>query len=373
MPHLRAMWCHISPNVVAGRTRGAREWLLGVRGRSAIGWRVSAISTRDPTFGRRLSVVNDMDTLKAPPALALEAIGVRRSFGSVHAVVNASVAVEPGQVTALIGPNGCGKTTLMLMLSGLLRPDAGQIRIAGYDPTEDGAIARTSIGWMPDVLGTWDSLTCVETLTTFGRAYGMSTDDARARAFALLDRVHLAEFAGQPARVLSRGQKQRLSLARSMVHDPSVLILDEPASGLDPRSRIELRELVRALAAEGKAVLISSHVLAELDEMVDEAVFMSKGITMGAESDALVAAARQRWKVVALPGDDVHSALTAAKREWSATVDGAEASAVVQVADAEDAAALLSQLVKKGVKVTTYGPVGSALEQVYLSMEEDRR
>jgi ABC-type multidrug transport system ATPase subunit len=316
-----------------------------------------------------------MDTLAAPPALtlALEAVGVRRAFGAVQAVVNASLTVEPGRVTALIGPNGCGKTTLMLMLAGLLRPDAGHIRIAGYDPATDGSLARTAIGWMPDVLGTWDSLTCEETLTTFGRAYGLDADAARARSYALLERVHLAEYASQPARVLSRGQKQRLSLARAMVHDPDVLILDEPASGLDPRSRIELRELVRALAAEGKSVLISSHVLAELDEMVDEAVFMSRGVTMGAESDALVAAARQRWRVVALPGHDVHAALSDAARDWSPTPDGAEASAVVQVTDAEDAAALLATLVSQGVRVTTFGPVGSALEQVYLTMEEDRR
>ncbi|MEX0914011.1 MAG: ABC transporter ATP-binding protein [Demequina sp.] len=316
-----------------------------------------------------------MDTMSAdvPSSHALEASGVRRAFGTVQAVVNASLTVPPGRVTALIGPNGCGKTTLMLMLAGLLKPDAGEIRVGGIDPAHDGAAARTSVGWMPDVLGTWDSLTCEETLTTFGRAYGFSAHEARPRSYGLLERVHLAEYASQPARVLSRGQKQRLSLARAMVHDPQVLILDEPASGLDPRSRIELRELVRALAAEGKSVLISSHVLAELDEMVDDAVFMSKGVTMGTESDALVAAARQRWRVQALPGHDVHSALTAAERDWSPTVDGGEASAVVQVSSADDAAALLATLVGLGVLITTYGPVGSALEQVYLSMEEDRR
>ncbi|PKQ26824.1 MAG: multidrug ABC transporter ATP-binding protein [Actinobacteria bacterium HGW-Actinobacteria-4] len=314
-----------------------------------------------------------MDTAQPARTHALEAYGVRRAFGAVQAVVDASLTVAPGRVTALIGPNGCGKTTLMLMLAGLLRPDAGHIRIAGLDPAMDGSSARTAIGWMPDVLGTWDSLTCEETLTTFGRAYGRATDDARSTSFTLLQRVHLAEYANQPARVLSRGQKQRLSLARAMVHNPQVLILDEPASGLDPRSRIELRELVRDLAAEGKSILISSHVLAELDEMVDEAVFMSRGVTMGAESDALVAAARQRWKVEALPGHDVHAALSQAKRDWSPTLEATAASAVVHVKDAEDAAALLAALVKKGVKVTTFGPVGSALEQVYLSMDEDRR
>ncbi len=313
---------------------------------------------------------------------ALEANGVRRAFGSVHAVVNASLAVKPGSVTALIGPNGCGKTTLMLMLAGLLRPDGGSIHVGGLSPLEHPKAARTAVGWMPDVLGTWDSLTCLETLETFCRAYGASPAQAKDRGFALLERVHLAEFASQPARVLSRGQKQRLSLARALVHDPSVLILDEPASGLDPRSRVELRDLVREFAAEGKAVLVSSHVLAELDEMVDDAVFMSKGRTLGESADAEVARARTRWRVVAIEGD-MAAALATAKRDFvlepgvnGAALGGAAphpTSALVSIADDADAAQLLEALAGSGVRVARVAPVGSALEQAYLTMETDRR
>ena len=305
--------------------------------------------------------------------VALQASGVRRAFGNVQAVVNATLTVPPGTVTALIGPNGCGKTTLMLMLAGLLRPDAGSISVGGRDPLVDGPAARSRIGWMPDTLGTWDSLTCVETLTTFGRAYGVPPVEARDRAFALLERVHLAELAAQPARVLSRGQKQRLSLARALVHNPSVLILDEPASGLDPRSRVDLRELVRELAAEGAAVLISSHVLSELDEMVDDAVFMSKGVTLGDSADALVAAARQRWRVAGRPGTDAHGTLSTLGRDWSPAVEGDASQALVQVKDEDDAADLLAALVAAGARISAFGPVGSALEQVYLTMEEERR
>lgn len=312
-------------------------------------------------------------TAEVEAPTALEATRLRRAFGAVQAVVDASLTLERGTVTALIGPNGCGKTTLMLMLAGLLRPDGGDVRVGGLDPMQDGASARAHIGWMPDVLGTWDSLTCTETLVTFGRAYGASAAEASQTAYSLLQRVHLAEYAAQPARVLSRGQKQRLSLARALVHDPDVLILDEPASGLDPRSRIELRDLVRSLASEGKAVLISSHVLSELDEMVDEAVFMARGVTLGESAQAEVARAKARWRVVALPGQDVHEALSSATRDWS-PVEGADSStAVVQVADAEDAAALLGKLVRKGVRISAFGPVGSALEQAYLSLDQDRR
>ncbi len=314
-----------------------------------------------------------MDTVAS--AFALEGHGLRRSFGDVHAVDDASIELERGRVTALIGPNGCGKTTLMLMLVGLLRPHAGTVMIDGIDPGSDGAGARARVGWMPDMLGTWDSLTCEETLVTFGRAYGANASDAAARASELLRRVHLSEYASQPSRVLSRGQKQRLSLARSLVHDPQVLILDEPASGLDPRSRVDLRELVRSLAADGKSVLISSHVLSELDEMVDDAVFMQAGRTLGSDAAALVTAARQRWKVVALAGEDIHSALANLSRDWSpdATAIADTSRANVQVVDAADAAALLAALVADGSRISAFGPVGSALESAYLSMEGERK
>nr|WP_296665284.1 ABC transporter ATP-binding protein [Demequina sp.] len=310
-----------------------------------------------------------MDVVTGP---LLEATALRRAFGTVQAVVDATLAVPPGHVTALIGPNGCGKTTLMLMLAGLLRPDGGEVTVAGLDPVAEGAAARRHLGWMPDVLGTWDSLTCEETLTTFGRAYGLGSEAARQRSFELLRTVHLAEYAAQPARVLSRGQKQRLSLARALVHDPAVLILDEPASGLDPRSRIELRELVRSLAADGKAVLISSHVLSELDEMVDSAVFMSKGSTLGADADALVARARLRWMVTARPGTDLRAVLDSLGREWEAAGED-QSRAAVQVVDADDAADLLAALATAGARLSAFGPAGSALEQAYLTMEEDRR
>jgi ABC-type multidrug transport system ATPase subunit len=302
-------------------------------------------------------------------ATAISAESVRRSFGSVHAVVDATLSVAPGTVTALIGPNGCGKTTLMLMLAGLLRPDGGQVRVNGLDPMVDGTAARVSIGWMPDQLGTWDNLTCLQSLTFMGQSYRMSKAEARERGTALLETVHLSEFADRPARVLSRGQKQRLSLARSLMNDPQVLLLDEPANGLDPRSRIELRQLVRGFAAEGRAVLISSHVLSELDEMVDDAVFMSKGRTLGEEADALVAAARTRFRVTALD----HAALLSALDTAGIVHEDRGSAATISVVDREQAASVLAALLKAGVKVDSFASAGSALEQTYLAMNEERR
>ena len=318
----------------------------------------------------KVKTVSETDVSSAP--LALEARGVRRAFGAVQAVADASLAVAPGTVTALIGPNGCGKTTLMLMLAGLLKPDAGTVAVGGLDPSVNPKSARVAVGWMPDALGTWDSLTCLETLVTFGRAYGLTAAAADAKARELLERVHLEDLALHPARVLSRGQKQRLSLARALVHNPSVLILDEPASGLDPRSRIELRDLVRELAAEGKAVLISSHVLSELDEMVDGSVFMSKGRTLGEAADSLVAQAKSRWTVVAVTGD-LASALATLGRDFTPDSTRGDNAATVHIADDADAGALVTALAAAGVAVARISPTGSALEQAYLDIETERR
>jgi len=303
----------------------------------------------------------------APPAIA--AHGVTRSFGDVKAVVDATLTVPHGSVTALIGPNGCGKTTLMLMLAGLLQPDGGTISVDGHSPVSDSAAVRNAIGWMPDQFGSWDNLTCLQTLTLVGRAYREKKEYARQRGSGLLELVHLSEFADRPTRVLSRGQKQRLSLARALIHDPQVLLLDEPANGLDPRSRVELRQLVRELAAGGKTILVSSHVLSELDEMVDDAIFMSKGSTLGAETQAMVADARTKYRVEALDA----AALLAALSGYGIAAEEIEGGAIVRVADEPNAVSLLAALVRDGVPVHRFAPVGSALEQTYMAMNEERR
>ncbi|MFF3064909.1 ABC transporter ATP-binding protein [Oerskovia sp. NPDC057915] len=296
--------------------------------------------------------------------------GVRRAFGAVRAVDGVDLVARPGRVTALVGPNGSGKTTLLLVLAGLLTPDTGSVRVAGFDPVTQSFAARARTGWMPDAFGTWDSLTTREVLTTIAAAYRLPAAAGAARAAELLALVHLEEYADRPASVLSRGQKQRLGLARALVHDPDVLLLDEPASGLDPRSRVDLRVLVRDLAARGKTVLISSHVLTELDEMADDAVFLSRGRTVASETVGEAATTRRTWRVRALDPSGLHAWLTGAGVVFGTEPDGA---ALVDLDSDASAAALLRDAVVAGVPVVASAPAGGILEQAYLALEEERR
>jgi ABC-2 type transport system ATP-binding protein len=293
----------------------------------------------------------------------IEVSGVRRSFGQVHAVRDVSFRAEPGSVTALIGPNGSGKTTLMLMLATLLQPDAGSIRIDGHDPVVDTAIVRASMGWMPDVLGSWASLSSRVTLEITGRLYRMSKPDAARRAAEVIDLVGLDELADRPTRVLSRGQKQKLSLARALMHDPQVLLLDEPASGLDPAARVDLRILIRRLAGEGRTLLVSSHVLAELEEMADAAVYMSAGSTVAQSQVDEARAATQPWRIRAIDMVALDTALAA--RDG---VSSDHLGRLVEVADEAEAAELLADLVTRGVQVTAFGPVAGDFERTFLEL-----
>lgn len=299
---------------------------------------------------------------------------VSRSFGSVHAVRGASLRAEPGRVTGLVGPNGAGKTTLLLMLASLLAPDTGTIRIGGVDPSDDPLAARRMLGWMPDALGAWPSLSARETIATTARLYGIPRADAEARAAQLLALVDLADLADAPARVLSRGQKQKLGLARALVHDPQVLLLDEPASGLDPEARIHLRVLLRRFAAEGRTVLISSHILSELEEVVDDSVFLVAGQVVdaadGRSSDRAwrirlqgTDAARQSadaWQIAQALGLPVESL-------------GVDRGGVLVGFDAEQAAVnALKLLVDAGLPVSEFAPAQSALEHAFLTVNHRR-
>ncbi|KDA06419.1 multidrug ABC transporter ATPase [Microbacterium sp. CH12i] len=296
--------------------------------------------------------------------------GVSRSFGTVHAVRDASFHAAPGRVTGLVGPNGAGKTTLLLMLSSLLAPASGTIRINDIDPLEDPLAARRLLGWMPDALGAWPSLTARETIVTTARLYDIERSAAEARAAELLALVGLDDLADAPAKVLSRGQKQKLGLARALVHDPQVLLLDEPASGLDPQARVQLRELLRRLAGEGRTVLISSHILAELEEVIDDAVFLVAGAVVDAAPERETVRA---WRIRL--ADSATDRLAADVEQIAAALAmapgalGTDRNGVIVGFNAEHAAADgLRRIVDAGLAVAEFAPAQSALEHTFLNL-----
>ncbi len=190
---------------------------------------------------------------------------VSKSYGPTRALDGVDLAVHEGAVLGLIGPNGAGKSTSMLIMSTLLDRDAGKVRVAGVDPAERPGEVRRLLGYMPDFFGFYDSLSASEYLEFFAAASGVPSGRRPSIVADLLALVDLEHKADADVNALSRGMKQRLSLARALVHDPALLVLDEPASGLDPRARVHLRELIAELARMGKTIVISSHILSELE------------------------------------------------------------------------------------------------------------
>ncbi len=302
----------------------------------------------------------------------ITARAVSRSFGAVRAVEHMDFHAPAGKVTALIGPNGAGKTTLLLMLASLLAPDEGTISVGGLDPNRNRAEVRSRLGWMPDTLGVWESLTAREILTQMARFYRLPAQGIGQRVQEMLQRVRLADLADQPARVLSRGQQQRLSLARALIHDPAVLLLDEPASGLDPGSRVELRIMLRQLAAEGKAVVVSSHVLSELDEIADGAVFVNKGRTVRQQTTDEAAAGGRRYAITASDTSALAARLTELGLVFR-TEDGRRPGLSLTLLNEEDAERLLRDLVLAGVGITSFAPAVGALEETYMNLEGERQ
>lgn len=207
----------------------------------------------------------------------IEFESVGKNYGSLKALDEANLRVPEGSVYGLIGPNGAGKTTAMSIMAGLLKRDAGKVRVAGEDPQRDSKAVRATVGYMPDFFGVYDGLTASEYLLFFAATQSVRAQARQAVVADLLALVDLEDKAHDDVNGLSRGMKQRLSLARALVHDPSVLILDEPASGLDPRARIHLRELVAELNRMGRTIVISSHILSELEGMCSHLAVIDHG------------------------------------------------------------------------------------------------
>ena len=198
-------------------------------------------------------------------------------YGNLQALVDLDLNIQQGDIFGFIGPNGAGKTTTMRILATLLEPTRGKAFVNGMDVTKHGSKVRRSVGYMPDFMGVYDDLKVFEYLEFFAAAFSIHRSKRKAVVEGVLELTDLKSKKAVTVDSLSRGMQQRLGVARVLIHDPKVLILDEPASGLDPRARIEIRELLRELKRMGKTIMISSHILSELEEICDRVGILEHG------------------------------------------------------------------------------------------------
>jgi ABC-2 type transport system ATP-binding protein len=282
-----------------------------------------------------------------PPLVSVR--GLTKRYGSLFAVRDLDLDVPRGATYGLIGPNGAGKTTTMAVLASLLLPTSGVVRVAGADPATDPAAVRRAVGYMPDVLGVYDATTVVEYLQFFAGAYRIPRKQWPSLIDGLLELVDLTTKRDSQVNDLSRGMKQRLSLARALVHDPELLILDEPASGLDPRARIDLRTLLLTLREMGKTVLISSHILPELQEVCTDVAIIEAGRLLAAGPPARILGQLEggRSVVVQLLGGE--------ERRYT-------------VADEAEQARLLRDLLAEGLDVVEIRHDGGDLEDLFMAI-----
>ena len=207
----------------------------------------------------------------------LEIRGLRKKYGNFQALDGLDLEIPKGELFGFVGPNGAGKTTTLKSVAGLLAPDEGEVRIDGVDAVRTNKALREKIGYVPDFFGVYDNLKVSEYMEFFASCYGLSGLMGRKRCEELLDQVKLSDRADFFVDSLSRGMKQRLCLARALIHDPGLLILDEPTSGMDPRTRMEFKEMLKELCAEGKTILVSSHILSELSQMCTDIGIIDAG------------------------------------------------------------------------------------------------
>jgi ABC-2 type transport system ATP-binding protein len=300
---------------------------------------------------------------------------LHRYYGETRAVHDVSFEVQRGEVFGYIGPNGAGKTTSMRVLATLDLPTHGYASVDGFSVVDDPDRVRRRLGFMPDYFGTYANVNVREYLDFFARAYGLRGKE-RMRAisytmsFTLLD-----SLADKPINGLSKGMKQRLCLGRSMIHDPAVLILDEPAAGLDPRARIELREMISRLAADGKAVLISSHILTELAEMCDTVGIIEQGslVTVGKVEDIRRQVQSNREvKVRVLDGAAALGQWLSARDEISDVAVQGEIANFAHAGDRQAEVTLLAAMVQAGFHVAEFGAHSKSLEEVFMHVTRGR-
>jgi len=305
----------------------------------------------------------------------VRATGLVKRYDRTLAVAGLDLDIARGEIFGLVGPNGAGKTTILRILATLLVPDQGDAEIAGASVRRNPNDVRRVIGFMPDSFGVYDDMRVWEYLDFFARCYGISAERRRRMIGDLLELVDLGPKRDAYVQTLSRGMQQRLCLAHALVHDPSVLLLDEPASGLDPRARVELRELLRELRSLGKTIIVSSHILPELEELCTSVAIVDHGQVL---AHGKVADIERRLRVGAVFRIRVlgeRESLEAARAWFAGQADVVTADLLedgqVEIGfhgDDEGSVRLLATAVGSGMRVATFSRAASDLEELFLQV-----
>ena len=298
-----------------------------------------------------------------------------KHYGDFVALNNLDLSIEKGELFGFVGPNGAGKTTTMRILSGLLKADGGEVYIGEVNAIEDNQALKKKIGYMPDFFGVYDNLKAIEYMEFYASIYGIVGKKAKKLCMELMELVNLSDKAEFYVDSLSRGMKQRLCLARSLVHNPDLLILDEPASGLDPRARFEMKGILKNLNDMGKTIIISSHILSELAEMCTTIGIIEKGsmVTKGTVDEImsrLVVSNPIKIQII----ENKEEAVKIFKEEplvKNISIDGDYIS-LGFTGEQEDEAELLAKLIRNNIKVVSFVRESGNLEEVFMMVTGNR-
>jgi ABC-2 type transport system ATP-binding protein len=299
-----------------------------------------------------------------------------KRYGEFVALDNLSLTVDRGQILGFIGPNGAGKTTTIKILVGLAKPTSGTASIAGADCEKDARKIKRLVGYMPDTFGSYDNMRVREYLDFFGAAFGIPRAERIKRIEAVLETTGSTYMKDRYVESLSHGMKQRVAVARTLLHDPPVLILDEPANGLDPQARIEMRELLLRLAAMGKTLLVTSHILPELSRICNQVAIVTKGKlrAFGTLTEITRSIRQVRTiEVLLARADQIDQAIDVIRNgiEPNMEITGVPAESTVRFQSGkreEDLAGVLTALVSANVAITQFREVQTDLEDAFMTV-----
>lgn len=301
----------------------------------------------------------------------LQIYELTKKYGSFTAVDKLSLHVNKGELFGFVGPNGAGKTTTIRIICGLMKPTSGRVQIGGEKAVIGSNDMKRMIGYVPDFFGVYDNLKVSEYMDMYGSMYSMNSREIEKISMDLLELVNLADKKDEYVDILSRGMKQRLCVARALIHNPQLLILDEPSSGLDPRARVEMVELLKNLRSMGKTIIISSHILSELSEMCTSIGIMDKGKLMTSGNiDTIMQKLENHKRIHINIGENMETAVRLLKEQAYAKVESVREQEMIITYEGADKelALMISELIQKDVIVQGFYKEKGNLESLFMQL-----